>query len=333
MKRLTLLLVVMVGLAFGYRTIEARISSVTGGGGATAGVSDTAYNATTWDGVTDTAPSKNAVRDKIETISGGDVTDVGDCASGDCDDPYFTEVGGTTIKAGTDGISLVGSNGAVTLLGTGDGEDENLVLDFNSTANTVGISSTTGVTVIDFGSIGITSTGTVDLSGATTTFGTISSTDWVTQAYMANDAIGMDEIDEDAAFTSLTGNWFTTGTLGGRLGVTDDGTDNNVAKTEMNALIHDNDGDTWVLADIDAADGLGWSLCIYGDGANAITVDPDAEDIIIDTFDDGGAESAGEAITSGGAAGDMICLVVIKFSGDVAYWAVTAENGTWTPAD
>jgi hypothetical protein len=33
-----------------------------------AGVSDVAYNAGTWDGVTDTAPSKNAVRDKFETL-------------------------------------------------------------------------------------------------------------------------------------------------------------------------------------------------------------------------------------------------------------------------
>jgi len=38
-----------------------------GGAGATAGVSDTAYSASTWDGVTDTAPSKNAVRDVLET--------------------------------------------------------------------------------------------------------------------------------------------------------------------------------------------------------------------------------------------------------------------------
>lgn len=33
-----------------------------------AAVSDTAYDATTWDGVTTVAPSKNAVRDKLETI-------------------------------------------------------------------------------------------------------------------------------------------------------------------------------------------------------------------------------------------------------------------------
>src|SRR3989344_1522822 len=34
-------------------------------------ISDTAYDATTWDGVTTIAPSKNAVRDKIESLAGG----------------------------------------------------------------------------------------------------------------------------------------------------------------------------------------------------------------------------------------------------------------------
>jgi Zn-dependent alcohol dehydrogenase len=34
-------------------------------------VSDTAYDATSWNGVTDVAPSKNAVRDKIESLSSG----------------------------------------------------------------------------------------------------------------------------------------------------------------------------------------------------------------------------------------------------------------------
>ena len=37
-------------------------------------VSDIAYDATTWNGVTTIAPSKNAVRDKIETLGIGDVT-------------------------------------------------------------------------------------------------------------------------------------------------------------------------------------------------------------------------------------------------------------------
>ena len=40
------------------------------GGGGSANVSDAAYDATAWDGDTD-APSKNAIRDKIETLTGG----------------------------------------------------------------------------------------------------------------------------------------------------------------------------------------------------------------------------------------------------------------------
>ena len=40
------------------------------GAGGSANVSDAAYDATAWDGDTD-APSKNAIRDKIETLAGG----------------------------------------------------------------------------------------------------------------------------------------------------------------------------------------------------------------------------------------------------------------------
>src|SRR3990167_2880310 len=46
--------------------------------------SDTVYGAS-WDAVTTIAPSKNAVYDKIEAIS-GDITAVGDCSSGACFD-------------------------------------------------------------------------------------------------------------------------------------------------------------------------------------------------------------------------------------------------------
>jgi|GEM_PF-5777850 len=43
-------------------------------GGGSVSVSDTAYNATTWDGETATAPSKNAVRDKIEAMANADTS-------------------------------------------------------------------------------------------------------------------------------------------------------------------------------------------------------------------------------------------------------------------
>ncbi len=54
-----ILLVLIPAIGFGQ---EGYIHSPGGAGS----VSDTAYDATSWDGVTDVAPSKNAVRDKIE---------------------------------------------------------------------------------------------------------------------------------------------------------------------------------------------------------------------------------------------------------------------------
>ncbi len=42
-----------------------------GSGGGSASISDTAYDATSWDNVTDIAPSKNVVRDKLETLAPG----------------------------------------------------------------------------------------------------------------------------------------------------------------------------------------------------------------------------------------------------------------------
>ncbi len=46
-------------------------------GGGSASVSDTAYDATSWNGVTDVAPSKNAVRNKIETLPAPALDDIG----------------------------------------------------------------------------------------------------------------------------------------------------------------------------------------------------------------------------------------------------------------
>ena len=46
---------------------KGRWSPVAESGGG-ASVSDTAYDATSWNGVTDEAPSKNAVRDKFESL-------------------------------------------------------------------------------------------------------------------------------------------------------------------------------------------------------------------------------------------------------------------------
>lgn len=60
---------------------------------------------------------------------------------------------GLTTDLGAAGVRLSGANGVLTVLGLGDGSDENLTWDFNTTAQTVLVGSGTGVTKIDYGTI------------------------------------------------------------------------------------------------------------------------------------------------------------------------------------
>jgi hypothetical protein len=59
-------------------------------------VSDAAYDAATWNGDTNHAPSKNAVRDKIESLGGGTVTNAGTLTSGQ----LVVGAGGASIDVG-----------------------------------------------------------------------------------------------------------------------------------------------------------------------------------------------------------------------------------------
>ncbi len=81
-----------------------------------------------------------------------------------------------TITLGSAGVEMEDDgNGALTITGNGDGSDEDITLNFNNTANTVSISSSTGVTSIDAGSIALVTTGEIkgradygaDITGAT----------------------------------------------------------------------------------------------------------------------------------------------------------------------
>lgn len=76
-------------------------------GGAIVTISDVAYDATSWDGVTTIAPSKNAVRDKIESMSAGS----GDVATDVIWDAKGDLAGGT--GANTAARLAVGTNGRV----------------------------------------------------------------------------------------------------------------------------------------------------------------------------------------------------------------------------
>jgi hypothetical protein len=57
---------------------------------------------------------------------------------------------GTHTIGGSTGVTLSGALGILTLAGIGNTKNENLILDFETTANTVGISSTTGVSNLFF---------------------------------------------------------------------------------------------------------------------------------------------------------------------------------------
>lgn len=71
-------------------------------------VSDTAYDATTWNGDTTHAPSKNAVRDKFESLSGGgNVTHFGT--------PTFGQIGQWIDATQLQGVTLSGSGATMSI--------------------------------------------------------------------------------------------------------------------------------------------------------------------------------------------------------------------------
>jgi len=66
-----------------------------------------------------------------------------------------------TFNLVSTGVNFAAADGVLTLLGLGNGNDENLTLDFdNGTANTVGIASGTGVTTVNYGTILVRAPGT-----------------------------------------------------------------------------------------------------------------------------------------------------------------------------
>lgn len=72
------------------------------------------------------------------------------------------------ISIGSAGVKLSDDgDGAITFLGLGNGSDEDFTLNLDDTANTISMSSSTGVTDFDFGTIDV-NTDTLDLTGTGT---------------------------------------------------------------------------------------------------------------------------------------------------------------------
>jgi hypothetical protein len=89
------------------------------------------------------------------TASGG-VLSVEGVALASATAPVFT----TSIKVGSAGVLFSDDgDGAITLLGAGDGFDEDIKLNLDDAENTLTITSSTGVTSIDLGTIGLATSG------------------------------------------------------------------------------------------------------------------------------------------------------------------------------
>lgn len=75
------------------------------------------------------------------------------------DSPVFDDditVGGAT------GVKITGSNGSITFLGLGDGADEDLKIDLNTTTNSIDITSpSSSATQVRFGALNLVTTGTI----------------------------------------------------------------------------------------------------------------------------------------------------------------------------
>lgn len=92
-------------------------------------------------------------------------------------DPVLTAVSGgftmaSSLTLNAAGVKMTGDgDGDITFLGIGDGasdSDEDFTLNLEDVANTIGVSSSTGVTAFDFGSIGLKTNAVTD-SGLTAT--------------------------------------------------------------------------------------------------------------------------------------------------------------------
>ena len=69
---------------------------------------------------------------------------------------------GSDLTIGSAGVKLTGDgDGALTILGLGDGFDEDLTINLDDTENTAVVSSSTGVTGISFSALNLVTTGTI----------------------------------------------------------------------------------------------------------------------------------------------------------------------------
>lgn len=192
---------------------------------------DTAYNATTWDGDTTTAPSKNAVRDKVEALQASD-PDLTTIAALTCTENQIMKKNGAgawvcAADADTGGtpVAITVANEAAdetsfplfVTAATGDlGPKSNAGLAFNAAT---GMLTVTGVTAPLTGNASTASALAADPAdcGANAFATAIAASGALT---CATPALGTDTSGNYVAGATATGGLTLTGTEGGTLGLT-----------------------------------------------------------------------------------------------------------------
>lgn len=233
---------------------------------------------------------------------------------------------GSNLSSTTNDITT--DNNTIQFIG--NSED----LDFDFVTNGVNITTDTGVLLVDFGAI-LLASGGIDLSGGSITGlavgglpdgtndnGTMADNSIDSPEYV-DGSIDPEHLAPAGNFTSLTGEWATTGELTGKIKIESDADGYSVtgAMAHGGLLVETGNQQTVTLLTAVA----GYSFCVIADGADGsaeIYVDCDAGD----HFEyDGTTMANGEYIyNDSDLKGDRMCFIAV----DADTWIVTYGGDT-----
>ncbi len=198
------------------------------------------------------------------------------------------------IQIGSTGVLITSDNdGAITFLGTSAGYDEDLTLNLDDTENTAVVSSSTGVTTIQFQ--GATSANAMNLATTGTILG----------------AIKVIDMGSTAATYALT----APNSYGSMLRQTHDDGATTITLPDYQAA-----------ADVDHAK-IGATVCVQTGTAYATVVNPAADDKI--RTSNGTLNGAGVGVTGPATVSAYSCFILTDSAADVGHWSQMGMNGLW----
>ena len=252
------------------------------------------------------------------------------------------------INLGTGGVVMTDdADGALTILGAGDGFNESLTFNFDDTENTVGVTSGTAVGLLDFGTINL-ATDNLDLSEGPIT----NVSDIAVNSISDNDnngftiaSAGSTVTVESVVFTGgamtgitsigVTGGIIATGIADGltNVTITTDGSEEANPTDKMSHYIINKHATEATAMDVNlpATAVVGMQLVVkngWGDDAvttGVITIFVPATHYAWNPYTKTQC-AQGYDLVSGGAAGDFIGMVAI----DTNTWESIGFQGVWT---